>query len=93
MRMPPLASDYLSSGRASDGLQRPRLVHKTCRHCDRPVTLRYRPTFTLRPLEHPWPCPHHDCQPEATNRITLPGVLLECWAGHGSKPPDATSAT
>jgi hypothetical protein len=93
MRMPPLASDYLSSGRGSDGLQRPRLVHKACRHCDRPVTLRYRPTFTLRPLEHPWPCPHHDCQPEATNRITLPGVLLECWAGHGSKPPGATSAT
>jgi hypothetical protein len=93
MRMPPLASDYLSSGHGSDGLQRPRLVYKACRHCDRPVTLRYRPTFTLRPLEHPWPCPHHDCQPEATNRITLPGVLLECWAGHGSKPPDATSAT
>jgi hypothetical protein len=92
MRMGPLESDHFEPVRATNGPQRPRSVHKACGHCHRPVTLRYRPASTFRSVEHLWACPYDDCQRGATNRITLPGALLECWPGHGQTPPDDTPA-
>jgi hypothetical protein len=93
MRMPPLAGDAFHSVRGADGPYRPRIVHKACGHCQRPISLLYRPAFALRPVAHLWRCPHDECQPQAMNRITLPGVLLDCWPGHGPKPLNEALAT
>ena len=87
MRMPPLAAEAFVSVQVIGGPLRPRVVYKACAHCGRPVTLRYRPSPTFRPMDNSWPCPHHDCHPGAVSRITLPGNLLGCWPGHVPTPP------